>query len=235
MRKTFSILAYLFLLIALGICQAQAGHEFVSTHTYEGGVTDRVLLEYYGNMKLSSFFALQAGGRVNLIDNWGLNLLGISAVLSLPWIMSDLSLSLQHERWESWETTENRALFYWSFYPFSALETLVGIAYRAPQFAPSTLLQSLGWSTLDQEMGVVYRFRFRFFSIHNLSFYGMAWNYDHMRLFTYDNIQFSIQPELTLDPSLKLFGWIGTAVKGVSGGLVSWEQTMFSVGMRYDL
>jgi hypothetical protein len=208
-------------------------HEFMMTRSYLAGVSNRLLVEYYGNYQLGSLFSLQVGNRYSLFEQWGLSLLGISGIFHLPWIWSDLTLGLEHERWEDWRTTENRAIVYWTFHPHSKIDLLFGVAYRAPQFGVTQLFQSLGWSGINPEVALIYRFKFPIFSIHNLDFSVLAWNYDHMRLFTYDNFHFSILAVLSLSSQLKVSGMATTAASGVSGGVVSWQENMFSLGIQY--
>jgi hypothetical protein len=54
-----------------------------------------------------------------------------------------------------------------------------------------------------------------------------------MRLYTYDNFHFSILSVLSLSPQLKLSGMATTAASGVSGGVVSWQENMLSLGIQY--
>jgi hypothetical protein len=202
------------------------------TRPYEAGVIDRLLVEGFARLNLSPSFALLGGVSFSLFDQWGVSLLGISGIWRLPDWRFELTLGLQHESWPGWNMSENRLVLYGSFAPLDFILVSIGYSYRSPQYAPN-FIQSLGWVSSTSEFGLLYRVEVEAFRYRRLSFILLVHDYDRMKLYTWTNIHFALQPRYELSSQLSVQGSIGIAAEGVSGGVISWEEQNFAIGMAY--
>jgi hypothetical protein len=147
-------------------------------------------------------------------------------------ILSEITLGFQQERWPSWNTSENRIVAYWGFFPFSNTTLHLGYSYRAPQYGAS-FLQSLAWPSMDGEFGLLYRIEVDVIQLPQFKLSLLVFDYDRMRLYTWTNIHFSIQPQYQISKKWKLQALLGVAAEGASGGIVSWDQNYINIGVAY--
>jgi hypothetical protein len=208
-------------------------HELRISRDFEGGVVDRMLVDYFGRYWLSDVFALDAGVGTSFFAPNGVSLLGVSAVADFPNAHSFLALGVEHERWPAWQVTENRVVLYWNFHPLDDINISFGAGYRSPQFVSTTFAQSLAFGGPSDEFSVLYRFDWRVLQVQQFGVSAMIWNYDHMRLYTVDNIHFSLRLGYALTERLALTA-LGTAsINGLSGGILSWGQSQVVGGITY--
>lgn len=208
--------------------------ELLFTRQYEAGVINRLLIQYIGRFDLNDIFAIQAGLNLSTFEQWGYSLLGVTGIFKIAPLLSEISIGVQQENWPDWSITENRAVAFWTFEPFHWVSLMVGCSYRAPQYG-ANFLQSFQWPTVDAEWGPIYRLQVNFFEVSKFFFSFLAWNYDRMRFYSWDNVHFSFQTQFQIHPKLRLEGLFTTATKGVSGGIVSWGQNTISLGINYAI
>ena len=218
----------------------RARQELRLTRAMEGGTTDRALLEGHERFRVSENFSVDGGVGLSAFDQAGLSLVGVSAVGHFINARADLILSLQHERWSGWQVSENRAELLLDFHPLSFIGITYGLAFRAPVYSSTTLGQALSWSSPDPEFQIVYRFDWDFVRTHAwgdrpLQFGLLIWNLDHFRLYTATNVHFTLEARYGLTPQLALSASGGTAIKGLSGGVVSWGQNFMTLGVIHEL
>ncbi len=213
-------------------------HEFWSVFHQDSGVTSNLLFNYFGRFYLGARLNLLVGGGLSLFENSGLALLGVGAEIKVDEIWSRFAFVLQHERWPDWTATENRILAYWEFRPLASLNLAVGYSYRSPQFA-GLGAESFNWPLKNAEWGPVYRLQWTFLGDSGvrpgqISASILIFNYDRMRLFTSDNTHFSIIPEYQMSRSVSAQAMVMTAVKGISGAVISWDQLDLGLGLKYE-
>ncbi len=232
----------LFLAPASSFAVDLSQHEALVVFNNESGVISNLLLNYNGSFNLGKRFNLLVGGSVSLGSQWGPELLGVSGEFKIDEIWSHIVLGVQQERWSDWDTTENRAVLYWVLHPFfsQALSLSFGEGYRAPQYAGMGIY-SLWWPKSSAEFNPIYRFEWKFLSPRPeggfFSKFGgsvLIFDYDRMRLFTWDNTHFTIIPDYALNDKTRLELMLGTAVKGASGAVISWDQLTLGAGFKYE-
>lgn len=216
--------------------ETSSHQEFWLGRWYEDGVENRLQADYFGTWKIGPILSLEVGTSFSILQQGGPDLFGFAAHASFPNAKSDLTLAVQHERWPDWQVTENRAEFYWSFHPSLDLNLSFGVTYRAPLFGKIFVVPFLDWGTDGGgEISILYQVEWRFLKIQPFQFSIGVWNYDHMRLFTPDNAHFTLKASWELNPDIHLLAAGTVGVQGVSGAILSWPQSILSIGMTYDL
>lgn len=211
-------------------------HEFWLGRWSESGVGSRFLTDYFGNFKINPTFSIEVGASLSLVEQVGPSMLGLAGKFTFPKAQSQLVFGIQHERWPSWQVTENRLEFYWRFFPTEKFTLAFGLAYRTPQYAVTSWVPFANWSSdPNGEFSILYAADWRLITVEALSLSLLIWDYDHMRLFTMDNVHFTLKAAWEMERSVRVY-LAGTAgLTGVSGGILSWSQSIISTGLVYEL
>ncbi|MGZ3708464.1 MAG: hypothetical protein ACXWPM_06530, partial [Bdellovibrionota bacterium] len=179
------------------------------------------------------WLVIEPGASVSFVNQWGLSLIGLNVGARIEALRSEIVVGAQEERWPDWQVTENRAILYWLFHASDRVSLSVGGGMRSPVFGPTGFWQTLGWQLSGIEVGPLYRLEWLMVSESRFGLTFLFDNYDRMRLYTWDNIHLSFIPEFQLTPKVKLMALLGTAMQGVSGGVISWDQYTLSLGVTY--
>lgn len=210
-----------------------AAHEFWLSYSYQAGVANRILAEYLGTIPLSDTIKLRLEGATSYLEQTGVSFVGIEGVYLFPSLLGELTLGVQQERWPDWNVSENRFVAYWKFAPFPWLFLSLGLGYRSPQFNVDSVWQSLAWPSEDAELGVLYSVQCNFLSRPAYRLGALLGDYERMRLYSDDNIHIGLRGEYDLSPDWSLLGLVSVGATGVSGGIITFSQTLLSVGVRY--
>ena len=213
--------------------KSRAAHEFWLSRSYEPGVVNRLLAEYLGTFSLSDVAKLRLEGATSYLEQTGVSLVGLEGVYLLPSLQSEVTVGVQQERWPDWDVTENRLVAYWKFAPFPCLFLSLGLGYRSPQFNVQSIWQSLAWPSDDAEIGVLYSVQWNFLELPGWRIGALVGDYERMRLYSDDNIHIGLRGEYDLTPHWSFLGYASVGATGVSGGIVTFSQTLLSIGIRY--
>lgn len=209
-------------------------HDLMINRAYERGVVDRMLTEYNGRFEIHPSLVVSGALGTSAFSHSFVNLLGLSAALRFPHARSELTFEYQHENWSDWSMAENRLAVSFFFYPSEAFSIVFGFGYRGPVFGNPSFLGTLGIASDSPEICVLYRFQWEFLEIGRLSSYVMIWNYDRYRFFNENNVHFTLWPQVTITPALKVYANFGVGVRGVSGGILSWGASSLGLGITYE-
>ena len=201
-------------------------HEFWLSRSYEPGVSNRLLTEYVGTFPLSDVTKLRVEGVASFLEQTGISLVGFEGVYLLPNLLSEVTAGVMQERWPDWSVTENRAVAYWKFTPFPSLSMSLGLGYRSPQFNVSSLWQTLTWPSDEAEIGVLYSAQWDFLKTSSYLIGMQVGDYERMRLYSDDNIHFALRGEFEVAPNWSFLTYFSVGAKGVSGGIVTFSQTL---------
>ena len=208
-------------------------HDFWLNKSYEDGVTDRALIGYLGRFALGPRFMVDAGLQLGVFDESASRMIGIALAYHIEWLRSEAVLATQHEDWPGWSASENRAEAYWRFNPFWFFNALFGVSYRAPLFGGTSFWESFHWPWQNAEINTIYRVEFQLIHTSEYGFSVAMWNYDHMRLYNWDHFHFGAQGSYRIDPKTALSLSASTALKGMSGVILSLSEFELGLGLSY--
>jgi hypothetical protein len=208
-------------------------HDFWLRRSHEPGVVNRLLTEYQGTFPLNETMKFRFGGALSFLEQSGLSLIEAEVIYALPPLLSEFTIGLQQERWIDWLVTENRFVAYFTFTPWRDLVLSLGLAYRSPQFNVRSFGQSLNWPGANAEIGILYSVQWTFLTGVDYRLGTQVGDYENMRLYSNGNIHIGLRGEFDLDPNWTLLSYASVGAKGVSGGIVTFTQTLVSFGLRY--
>jgi hypothetical protein len=224
--------ALLLMLLAAAV-HAAFMPSFTLGYRGEPGVESKLLAAAQADVTPFPYVRLDAGLAFNLFQNNGLGAaaLGVGAVACDP-IGLTLRLAVQHQQWRDWQAGENRVLAMVEAGPVYGLDAGLGVVHRVPVFG-DRYWSPLVWSGGASEWNFLYRLRWKFTERENWWLRAGLSSYD--RYTAHNPQQFPLEADgaYRLKDDLQLVARVGTAVVGVSGGLVSFHEIEFGAGVRY--
>ncbi len=201
----------------------------------EPGVESKMLATAQADIVPIPCLGLDAGLSFNLFQHNGLGAaaLGLGAVLSRPAGLT-LRFAAQHQQWNDWEAGENRLLAVLEAGPLFGLDAGVGMVRRVPIFGVPDYQSPFAWSSEASEWNYQYRLRWKFLQKESWWLRTGFSTYD--RFTAHNPQQFPIEADgaYRLNDDLELVARAGTAIVGFSGGLASFHEVNFDVGVRYE-
>ncbi len=181
-------------------------------------------------------FSIQVGTSLSLLEQVGPSLLGFTGIAAFPNAKSEVVLGIQYERWPTWKISENRTELFWRFFPEETFHLSFGFAYRAVQYDILSYLPFMNWnSDPNGELSILYSVDWVLYTLPPFRIYWLIWNFDHMRLFNMDNVHFTLKTDWELDSTFRAYVSATSGVTGVSGGVLTWSQSVLSLGFTYAL
>lgn len=199
----------------------------------EPGVESKMLAIAQADVEPVSFLRIDAGMSFNLFQNNGLGAaeLGVAAELYQP-VGLTLRLAGQHQQWNDWRAGENRMLAAVEAGPLYGFDAGLGLVRRVPVFG-ERYWSPFVWSGGAAEWNYLYRLRWKFIQRENWWLRAGFSSYDRFTAHNPQQLPLDVDGGYRLKDNAELVANVGTAVVGVSGGLVSFHEVEFTAGVRY--
>jgi hypothetical protein len=226
-----NVLLLLTLLLATG--KAEVASTFILGYRGEPGVESKMLAIAQADITPVSSLQIGAGLSFNLFQNNGLGAaeLGVAAELYQP-VGLKLRLAAQHQQWNDWPAGENRWLVVLEAGPLRGFDAGLGLVRRVPVFG-DRYWSPFVWSGGAAEWNYLYRLRWKFIQRDDWWLRAGFSSYDRFTAHNPQQFPLEVDGAYRLKDDLQLVARVGTAVVGVSGGLVSFHEIEFSTGVRY--
>jgi hypothetical protein len=200
----------------------------------EPGVESKLLVTAQADALPVSYVKLDAGLAFDLFQNDGLGAaaLGVGAVAYDPLGLT-LRLAVQHQQWNGWQAGENRMLATLEAGPVSGLDAGLGLVQRVPAFG-DRYWSPFVWNSGAAEWNFLYRLRWKFVRRENWWLRAGFSSYDRYTAHNPQQIPLEADGVYRLTENLELSAQAGTAIVGLSGGLVSFHEVEVSAGVRRE-
>jgi hypothetical protein len=201
----------------------------------EPGVESKMLATAQADILPLPYVKLDAGLSVNLFQNNGLGAaaLGVGAV-AYDSLGLTLRLAVQHQQWNGWQAGENRVLATLEAGSVYGFDAGLGLVQRVPVFGDKHWSPFV-WSGGASEWNYLYRLRWKFIQRENWWLRAGFSSYDQYTAHNPQQFPLEADGAFRLKENLELFARAGTAIVGLSGGLVTLHEVELSAGVRYAL
>jgi hypothetical protein len=230
-------LVHLTRLPALLVLLAASGYAAVVpslTLGYRGepGVESKMLATAQADISPFPLLKIDAGVSFNLFQNIGLGAagFGLGAVILRS---SGLTFRLagQHQQWNDWNAGENRWLLAMEAGPLYGFDAGAGLVRRVPVFGDE-YRSPLVWSSGAAEWNFLYRLRWKFIQRENWWLRAGLSSYDRFTAHNPQQLPIEADGAYRLKDNLELVGLVSSAIVGLSGGLASFHEIEFDIGVR---
>jgi len=200
----------------------------------EPGVESKMFAAAQADVTPLPYVRLDAGFSFNLFQNNGLGAaaLGVGAVAHDRLGLA-LRLAVQHQQWNDWQAGENRVLATLEAGPVYGLDAGLGLVHRVPVFG-DRYWSPLVWSGGASEWNYLYRLRWKFVQRENWWVRAGFSSYDRFTAHNPQQVPLEADGAYRVKEDLELLARAGTAIVGLSGGIVTFHEVELSAGVRYE-
>lgn len=199
---------------------------------HESGVLERGLVTLSARFPTDRRIGFDAAAGFSMFEHVGVAAWGIGArfVVLERWDVA-ARLAYGHEQWNDWRVGENRAIATLQARPVGSLELELGLAWRVPLLDPDNFWSPIAWSSPIPEWSGVYRLEWRFLRASGWDLSLGTASYEGLRLRNLQHFGFTLSGRRRLADGWQLAGSLGTAVKGLSGLLLSANEFSAAIGV----
>jgi hypothetical protein len=201
---------------------------------YEPGVETKLALSGMAEWSVNRRVTLTGLLAAAALDNAGLARyrFGVKSRV-IDAVSAGWELDVAHEEWSSWQTGENRVAGAVVARPFRKLELGLGAAWRVPVTGPS-YRSPFVWQSDAPEWNYVYRIRWEFLNAPRMEATAFVANLDRFGMHTPQQFPFGVEGTFALKRGIRLTGRIGSAIKGLSGLLISLAELDAHLGVSHE-
>ena len=239
MKKQITILLGLLLFLSVsGQTVEKRKVEYINFpgfhYNFENGVSNRLSIQDIAKFKVSNKFLFSAGLRFHLNQQSGFGSLHPAAEelpIPLPWLY--FSAELAHLEYMDYKIGENQIALLAFFLPSKKIRLGIGYAYRSVNMEDNDYHSFFDWSNEMDEGYFIFQFRWL---IYENNYWNLAFKlgtYDFMRIQTKDHVFVQFEQQFKIKENIVVPLNISTAIKGISGMVLSVNEFQLETGVMF--
>lgn len=213
-------------------------HSFLNTpgfyYQYEQGVSNRISFQDIAAFNISERIKVSAAWRFHINQQYGMGSVHFAVEewkTGLKWL--SFGGELAHLEYSDYKIGENQIALISYFSAGKRFRFGLGGAYRAPNLKNRESHSFFDWNNEANEIYPVFQLEYRAFLREQWSLYFSLGTYEFMRLQTKDHLFLKLEPSWWIRNNMKLKLDIATAVKNISGMILTVNELSILTGISF--